>query len=164
MTLFLMITHAPEKVLKTISSRCLSIRVLPPGDSFASTGMTDEISEYASLFADLSEGLMKKDLMTVLEVGESLAGLSSREQQKAFCRYASERFRQLFLLQQGMDTLAAIPEEERDFYTRFAAACKKSFPRQAVAQLDRAVLLIEHNVSQKILFADLADRLIMSMK
>ena len=163
MTLFLMITHAPEKVLKTISSRCLSIRVLPPGDSFASLGMTEEVSEYASLFADLTEGLMAKDLLTVLEVGESLAGLSSREKQKAFCRYASERFRQLFLLQQGLENLVTLPEEERPFYERFAAACKKSFPRQAAAQLDRAVQLIERNVSQKIIFADLADRLFMNL-
>jgi len=172
-TLFLMITHAPEKVLKTISSRCLSIRVLPPesadgaashsGQSACHSERSEGISEYASLFADLAEGLMEKNLLTVLEVGESLAGLASREKQKAFCRYASERFRQLFLLQQGLDALVAIPEEERPFYDRLAAACKKSFPRQAAAGLDRAAMLIERNVSQKIIFTDLADRLFMSM-
>lgn len=170
MTLFLMITHAPEKVLKTISSRCLSIRVLPPVDSMDkpwNDGMkgeaSGEISENASLFADLAEGLMAKDLMTLLEVGESLSALPSREKQKAFCRDAAERFRQVFLIQQGMEALVTVPAVDRPFYDRLAAACKKNFPRQAAAQLDRAVLLIERNVSQKILFTDLADRLFMNM-
>ena len=162
MTLFLMITHAPEKVLKTISSRCLSIRVLPPGEGSTDQPWNDD-GEYATLFGDLMEGLMAGDLLTALEVGESLAGLASREKQKAFCRYAAGCFRQLFLLQQGLNDLVTLPEQERPFYDRLSAACKKSFPRLAAERLDKAVLLIERNVSQKIVFTDLVDRLYMSM-
>lgn len=160
-TLFVMITHAPEKVLKTISSRCLSIRVLPPrGDlSFRPSEASEEISEYASLFGELMDALLEKNLLTALEVGESLAALSSREKQKAFCRYAGEGFRNVFLLQQGLEQLAGVPEEEMDYYRRLAGALKRSFPRLAATQLDRAVTLIERNVNQKIIFTDLVDRL-----
>ena len=160
-TLFLMITHAPEKVLKTISSRCLSIRVLPPRVdlSFRPSEASGEISEYASLFGELMDALLEKNLLTALEVGESLAALSSREKQKAFCRYAGEGFRDVFLLQQGLEQLAGVPEEEMDYYRRLAGTLKRSFPRLAATQLDRAVTLIERNVNQKIIFTDLVDRL-----
>ena len=157
-TLFLMVTHAPEKVLKTISSRCLSIRVLPPKD-YPDTPGNDGFSEYASLFNDLMDALLEKNLLTALEVGESLAALSSREKQKAFCRYAGECLRDVFLLQQGLDRLAGIPDEEMDYYRRLAGTLKRTFPRTASAQLDRAVTLIERNVNQKIIFTDLVDRL-----
>ena len=157
-TLFLMITHAPEKVLKTISSRCLSIRVLPPTDS-TDKPWNDEVTEISSLFNDLMDALLEKNLLTALEVGESLAALSSREKQKAFCRYAGECLRDVFLLQQGLDRLAGVPEEEVDYYRRLAGTLKRNFPRIAAAQLDRAVTLIERNVNQKIIFTDLVDRL-----
>lgn len=155
-TLFLMITHAPEKVLKTISSRCLSIRVLPPSLSSRPSEASGEIS---SLFGELMDALLEKNLLTALEVGESLAALSSREKQKDFCRYAGECLREVFLLQQGMEQLTRIPEEETDYYRRLAGTLKRSFPRLAAAQLDRAVTLIERNVNQKIIFTDLVDRL-----
>ena len=159
-TLFLMITHAPEKVLKTISSRCLSIRILPPtADARSESGMTEEVSEIASLFNDLMDAMLEKNLLTALEVGESLAALSSREKQKAFCRYAGESLRDVFLLQQGLDQLAGVPEEEMDYYHRLAGTLKRNFPRVAATQLDRAVTLIERNVNQKIIFTDLVDRL-----
>ena len=168
-TLFLMITHAPEKVLKTISSRCLSIRVLPPkGDFSTALEMTEDglssrpneaSGEISSLFNDLMDALLEKNLLTALEVGESLAALSSREKQKAFCRYASECLRDVFLLQQGLDRLAGVPEDEMDYYRRLAGTLKRNFPRMAATQLDRAVTLIERNVNQKIIFTDLVDRL-----
>ena len=157
-TLFLMITHAPEKVLKTISSRCLSIRALPPREDLSSRP-NEEVGEIASLFNDLMDALLEKNLLTALEVGESLAALSSREKQKAFCRYAGECLRDVFLLQQGLDRLAGVPDEEMDYYRRLAGTLKRNFPRTAAAQLDRAVTLIERNVNQKIIFTDLVDRL-----
>lgn len=168
-TLFLMITHAPEKVLKTISSRCLSIRVLPPKREFSTAlemtgdGLSprpnEESGEISSLFNDLMDALLEKNLLTALEVGESLSALSSREKQKAFCRYAGECLRDVFLLQQGLDRLAGVPDEGMDYYRRLAGTLKRNFPRTAATQLDRAVTLIERNVNQKIIFTDLVDRL-----
>jgi len=158
MTLFLMITHAPEKVMKTISSRCLSIRVLPDVAAPQREATADEAA-FATLLSDLMEAVLAKDLLSALEVGESLAALSSREKQKAFCSYAGEAFRTLFLLQQGVPSLVDIDPEEREFYERMAAGLKKNFPRLAMSALDRAFRLIERNVNQKIIFADLANRL-----
>ena len=159
-TLFLLVTHQPEKVLPTIFSRCLFLRVHPFTREEARRVHPQQGGEaVADLFYDLMNALVQKDLLGALETGEAAAALDSREKQKAFCKFAGEGFRNIFLLQQGLEELADIPEDEAEFYRDMAARCRKTFPRQAVAALDRAVLLIERNVNQKILFADLVDRL-----
>ena len=61
-TLFLFVTHSPERVLKTISSRCQMIRVLPASaDEIAAalprwTGIDGEAARYAADFASGSLG------------------------------------------------------------------------------------------------------------
>lgn len=161
-TLFALITHAPEKVLPTIFSRCLFLRVSPLSREDrvkAHPAEREGQTVFEDLFHDLMEALVRKDLLSALETGEALAALESREKQKAFCAYAAEGVRNLFLLQQGLSSLTDIPQERRGDYGRWAGALRKTFPRQALSYLDRAHQLIERNVSQKILFTDLADRL-----
>ncbi len=165
-TLFLLVTHQPEKVLTTIASRCLFLRIPPftreealrihPQERGEMTGLAD-------LFHDLMEAVTSRDLLGALETGGALADLGNREKQKAFCRFAGEALRDIFLLQQGMAGLAGIPEDERPFYEKMAAKCRRTFPRQALACLDRAVVLLERNVNQKILFTDLVDRFYMTV-
>ena len=96
-TLFIFITHAPEKVLQTIFSRCQSIRVLPLSKSemeqVRELNPFDDSEEYNSfmdLFSDLMNALVAKDLLSALECGETIAALESREKQKAFCTFAAE--------------------------------------------------------------------------
>ena len=161
-TLFLLITHAPEKVLTTISSRCLHLRVQP-----LSPEAEDEVhareaagdAVLADLFHDLLNALVEKDLLGALETGEAVAALESRERQKAFCRVAARDLRTLFLLQQKLPALTHVKADEEDYYKRMAAALKPAFPRLALACLDRALLLIERNVNQKILFTDMVNQL-----
>ena len=91
-----------------------------------------------------------------------MAELGSREKQKRFCRVASEGLRNIFLLQQGLPDLADLLGDEKPFYEEMAAKLRKNFSRQALAALDRALLLVERNVNQKILFTDLVNRLYMT--
>jgi len=161
-TLFLMVTHDPEKVLKTIYSRCLFMRVLPLSREDEHRFHPEEGAElqaHGDLFADLMNALMDKDLMSALEAGEAMAALSSREKQKSFCKFASAGMRKVFLLQQKLPALADLREDERPFYEKMAASFKKTFPRNAMTQIDRAAGLLERNVNQKIIFTDLVDRL-----
>ena len=162
-TLFLFITHAPEKVLLTISSRCLHLRVQPLSpEAEREAHATDaaENSVLSDLFHDLLEAVVARDLLKALETGEAVADLKVREQQKRFCRLASEDLRRIFLLQK-MPELALLPEGEEDFFRRMAASLKPTFPRKGMAALDRSLLLIERNVNQKILFTDLVNTLYM---
>jgi len=149
-TLFLLVTHAPEKVLTTIRSRCQVLRVQPRKIESAALKFDD-----GGLLSALMDALIARDLSAALEVGESLAALPSRENAKAFCKFAAEKFRTVFLIQQGLTSLAPTDEEA----ARWAKAVKRTFPRKALEVLDRTLGRIGRNVNLKILFADLVDRL-----
>ena len=192
-TLFLMITHSPEKVMQTISSRCQAIRVLPyskeeitevlvssfgkgreeaeqaalvAGGSIGAAlqylSGKEDFQEQAGIFRNLMEALSSRDLAAALACGEEMAALGSREKQKAFCKFAGESLRKIFLLQQGLTQIAGISSEESEFLTSMSARCKKNFPRLALSCIDRAAMLIDRNVNQKILFCDLVGRMYLS--
>ena len=164
-TLFLLVTLQPEKVMTTIFSRCLFMRVRPfsrEEDRTIHAKEGAEATEYADLFHDLLDALTRKDLLGALETVDAVADLGSREKQKRFCKVAGEGLRNIFLLQQGLTDLADIVGDERPFYEEMAAKLRKNFSRQALTALDRALLLLERNVNQKILFTDLVNRLYMT--
>ncbi len=153
LTQFLLIAHQVDKVLPTILSRCQRIRILPAGTAsevpFADADLLDE----------LMAALLSKDLLLAQEMSERIASLPSRESAKAFCAYASDRFRQVFLAQQGITGAGGISPKAREWASR----CRKTFPRQALEVLDRAQNLIGRNVNLKILFSDMADRLFLAI-
>ena len=160
-TLFLLITQAPEKVLQTISSRCLHLRVQPfsqEDDALVHAQEAAGNTLLQDLFHDLLDALVARDLLKALETGEAVADLKVREQQKTFLRLASEDLRRLFLLQKSA-SLVRLPQGQEDYYKRVAQALKPTFPRKALESLDRALLLLERNVNQKILFTDMVDQL-----
>lgn len=188
-TIFVLITHAPEEVLPTISSRCQGVRVLPltrdevvselvrrgaseddaqgvAALSGGSVGLAlrelngkEDLSQMRDLLHALLESMLARDLKGSLEVGESLAALESREKQKLFCNFATEALRNIFLLQQGMENIAAISASEAEFLRNVAARCKKSFSRNGLEVLSKASYLIDRNVSQKMVFTNVVDRL-----
>lgn len=150
-TQFVFVTHNPEKVMRTIASRCQTIRVIPGGES----GVTESFDE----FGILMDALCRHNLLEALDVSETLAALPSREKAKSFCKFASSSLRTIFLLQQGVGNMAG--DDERA--ARWASSCRKTFPRVAAAAFDRATMLIDRNVNLKIIFADLVNRLYFSV-
>lgn len=154
-TLFLLVTHEPDKVLTTIASRCLRLRILPKAGAFRSVAQEGD----PELLRRLMQAVLSRDLVSALEAADSAAALPSRERAKGFCRYAAERMRFVFLLQQGMDALVPVPEAELPELRDWAKRCPKPFPRKAADALSRAQEMIGRNVNLKILFADLADRI-----
>ena len=148
-TQFLLIAHQPEKVLTTISSRCQRIRVRP-GTAPAEPDFPD-----GALLDEWMAALLDRDLLGALEASERIASLPSRESAKAFCIFAADRLRRMFLCQQGISLAGDVPPQVR----QWAAKCRRTFPRQALEVLDRTQSLIGRNVNLKILFADMADRM-----
>jgi len=150
-TQFVLITHNPENVLQTISSRCQRIRIAPR------QGAAQTISSAfpRELLPQYMDALVSRDLLSALEVSDRIASLPSREVAKAFCREASEVMRNLFISSQGIRGLADADEQT----IRWAGSCRKTFPRMALFALSRAITLIDRNVNQKIVFTDLTDRL-----
>ena len=152
-TLFLLITHSPEKVLTTIFSRCLLMRVLPQQRSrYVEQGLPE-------LFYDMMNALVAHDLAAALETVDEMTALPSREKQKSFLKYAAEGIRNVFLLQQGLPQVTTFPEDEEAFYKALSKNCKRTFARNGLGVLDRSLMLLERNVSQKILFTDMVCKL-----
>jgi DNA polymerase-3 subunit delta' len=169
-TLFLFITHAPEKVLQTIFSRCQSIRVMPLTKEEQQLVrqrrpvVEDEAAnQFMELFYDLMNAVTSNNLMGTLECGEALAALDSREKQKAFCNFAACCIRKIFMLQQNLQQIADVGDDEYAFYADMAAKCPKGFCVKAIANIEKVVAMIDRNVSSKILFCDLVNRIFMNI-
>ena len=169
-TVFIFITHAPEKVLQTIFSRCQSVRVLPltKDEAAAVRDMNpfDDSEEHAmfmELFTDLMNAVTGRDLMAALECGEVMAALDSREKQKAFCTFASECIRKIFMIQQNLPQLAGVSEEEKEFYDMISRSVSKGFCSKSITNIEKVVAMIDRNVSSKILFCDLVNRMFLSV-
>jgi DNA polymerase-3 subunit delta' len=169
-TLFIFITHAPEKVLQTIFSRCQSIRVMPLTKEEAAQVKTlnpfddrEDYNVFMDLFSDLMNAVVARDLMAALECGEVIAALDSREKQKAFCAFMGECIRKIFMIQQKMPQIAGIADEEQEFYSVMAEKCGKGFCSKSIANIEKVVAMIDRNVSSKILFCDLVNRMFLSV-
>lgn len=192
-TLFIFITHAPEKVLQTIFSRCQSVRVLPMtkdevaqslermgvpqqdaaskaavsggsvGVALGMIGDKEEYNMFMDLFSDLMNSVVAKDLLSSLECGEQISALDSREKQKAFCIFASDCIRRIFMVQQNLPQIAGIRDEEAVFYGKMAEACGKKFCSRTITNIEKAVALVDRNVNSKIVFCDLVNRMFLSI-
>lgn len=155
LTQFIFITHNGGLVLPTISSRCQHIKLSKSSGKGAVEGSAEQIQ----LFRQLMQGLLIHDLYACLEIGDSLAGLPSREKAKTFCTFASGVLRNIFLYQQGMGPLAAQGAYSEAELSDWATRSKKTFPRKGLDAFSKAQMLIARNVNTKILFTDLVNSL-----
>ncbi len=169
-TIFLFITHSPEKVLQTIFSRCQSLRVLPLSKeereavrAMAPEEDREEYETFMELFTNLMNALAARDLLAALECGEQMASLDSREKQKAFCTFAGECIRKIFMLQQKLPQIAGISLEEETFYADMAQKCGRKFCSKTVSNIEKVAYMIDRNVNSKILFCDLVNRMFFSI-
>jgi len=129
------------------------------GAALQSLSPDSDATSLRDLFSDLIGNLAERNLQAALETGEAIVALDSREKQKAFCIFAGEQLRKIFMLQQGMDAIAGIPPQEEAFYRDAAVRCSKSFCRKGAEILSRTAGLLERNVGQKMLFCNMVTRL-----
>ncbi len=164
-TVFVFVTHAPEKMMQTVFSRCQSMRVLPLTREEAEyvRGVEAPDPEYSEMFRTLFSAALSRNLLQALEVGEGAAALPSRERQKAFCGYLSSCIRKIFLLGQSRAELAGILPEEKSFYETLAPRVGAAACMKMEKAIDRTVSLIDRNVNSKMLFCDLVNRIFISI-
>ena len=169
-TVFILVTHSPEDVLLTISSRCQHMRVLPLSTEevvrtlVEQRGVDPESAAEAAAYADGSVGMALQYLSGAGDAGlfqdlftEMIGNLTDRKLGAVL--EVGEALRKIFLLQQGMEAVASIPPQEEAFYKDAAARLGKTFCRKALDILGRTARLLERNVGQKILFCNMMTRL-----
>ncbi|MBQ1938445.1 MAG: hypothetical protein II364_05710 [Bacteroidales bacterium] len=189
MTLFLFITHHPQRVLQTIFSRCQSLRLPPLSESelseaLSERGYTPEAVQesvrqsagsmgvalshlenqaddelYFQWFTQLLQALLKKDLLEALSIGEQIAEQPSREKQKAFCIFASDMLRKIFLMQRGMADLSYTSAARMSLCQTLSSQVSRNFSTRMLPVLDKLVYYMDRNVNRKILFTDLINRM-----
>lgn len=163
-TYYLLVTHAPEKIIQTIFSRCSSLRVPPftkeqavQAKSLAPES-SDQTSELFMLtFENLIKAVVNGDLLQCIDFAESMDALKNRNTQKDFCTWSTLYLRDIFLQQQGLSSLGG--DINKEFTLWAAGRLVPSFVRRSMAAFDEAYRLIDRNVSAKMAFTDLSDTL-----
>ena len=58
---------------------------------------------------------------------------------------------------------AGVAEEEQEFYSAMAGKCGRTFCSKSITNIEKVVAMIDRNVSSKILFCDLVNRMFLSV-
>ncbi|MBQ9172554.1 MAG: hypothetical protein IJV54_12025 [Bacteroidales bacterium] len=134
------------------------------GEALYALSRREETSATRELFFTLMENIVSRDYLATLETGDVIASMDSREKQKAFCNFAGECIRKIFMLQQGLEEISGIMPQERDFYVEMAGKCGRSFCRSSLDIIGRAAQRLERNVGQKIIFCNMVSRMFGSVR
>ena len=163
-TLFLLVTHHPERLLPTIRSRCQPVAVPPLSrEERQRTGSgPDDNADYREIAKSILEAGLAKRLADLFPQWEMLADLG-REKQREWCLYMERYLRQIFLIARGLDDLAGFDPREEAVLRSFAARVKPSFYEKAFATLEDALASIGSNVNPKLVFCDLTNRLLLAL-
>ena len=130
------------------------------GVALSQVGGNEGREAFMNIFGDLLQAVADRDLLSALETAEFAAALESREKQKQLLAFIADGLRKLFLVQQGMENISYADSDELDFYRRMSGRISRRFSRLILQHLDRASMLLSRNVSQKMIFADLASRMV----
>ena len=163
-TLFIMISHHCERLLQTIRSRVriFNLKPLSREEKLLTRQSNPSESEYADAIEALLEAGLAKNVAGLFPLWEALAD-SGREQQKDFCLYAENYVRNVFLCSKGLQGMLDIDGGLRSKVEDLARRIKPTFYARAFAHLESALGSIAANGNAKLIFCDLADKLLLSL-
>lgn len=157
-TYFFLISQAPEKVIGTIRSRCLSINLMPLDSSLIS----GKESPYFPLFTQMLNDCISKNLTGLLSSNNDIL-LLGREKQKEFCKWSEAFLRKILLVKKGIPTIAAIPDAEKEAVYSLAGKLPDKFFEKAFNHLEGARNAVESNVNAKMVFFNLCNLFFVSI-
>lgn len=163
-TFFILVSHAPEKLLSTIRSRCQLIRLKPLSRQEKASSGTEATAnpEYQQILGDLFEAGMGKKLIDTFPVWELLAQMG-REKQREFCLYGENILRKIYMVACGLESVADICSGEEELVRKVAANVRPTFHERAFAAFEEAISAIDSNVNAKLLFCDLCNRILLAL-
>jgi DNA polymerase III subunit delta' len=114
-------------------------------------------------FSDLMRLCWKKDVPGLLQWCGSMTGIG-RERQKSFLGYSLRMIRENFILNCQVPELALLTQQEEDFSSRFFPYINQDNAYKIVDEINKAQYHIEANGNDKIIFLDMALKLIKLIK
>ena len=193
-TVFLLVSEQPDMLLSTIVSRTQRVNLHPLSDqeiegflrirySLVEEDARDiahrsagsllkameniQLSEENRLCFDLFVNLMrmayKRDIRSLKAWSEQVAGMG-RERQKNLLEYCQRMVRENFITNFRHPEMVYMNPDEESFSVRFAPFINERNIFQIMALLEEAQTHIEQNVSARMVFFDMALRMIVEMK
>lgn len=193
-TVFLLVSEQPDMLLSTIVSRTQRVNLHPLSDqeiegflrirySLVEEDARDiahrsagsllkameniQLSEENRLCFDLFVNLMrmayKRDIRSLKAWSEQVAGMG-RERQKNLLEYCQRMVRENFITNFRHPEMVFMNPDEESFSVRFAPFINERNIFQIMALLEEAQTHIEQNVSARMVFFDMALRMIVEMK
>lgn len=163
-TLFILVSHAPEKIISTIRSRCQRIQLKPLSKAEREeAGITVQTNpEYQELLVQLLRAGISKSIIDTFPIWEALADMG-REKQKEWCIYAENYIRKIYLTASSLDSIADTAPSEAGTIREFADKIKPSFYERGFKALEGAIASVESNVNAKLTFCNLCNLLLLSL-
>ena len=157
-TLFLLVSHNPERILQTIRSRCQRIQLKPLSrEERKAAGLsTAATPEFSELLRQLLTVSLEKKLIDTFPLWESLSEMG-RERQRDWCLYAEQTIRKIYLVASGLEDLAETEPDEAERIRDFARRLNPAFYEKAFKALEGVLSAIDSNVNPKLIFCNLAN-------
>lgn len=163
-TLFIMVSHAPERVMSTIRSRCQLIRMKPlSAEERKRAGISASTNpEYQELLVQLLRAGIAKSVIDTFPVWETLADFG-REKQKEWCVWSENFIRKIYMTASSLETLAETAPSEEAVVRELAGKIKPAFYEKAFKALESVISSIDSNVNPKLTFCNLSNILLLSI-
>ena len=157
-TLFILVSHAPDKILSTIRSRCQRIQLKPLStEEHRRAGLSSQTNpEFRELLTGIIKAGLDKRLIDTFPIWESLAEMG-REKQRDWCLYSEKFIRNIYLTSLSMQTVADTDPAEEAIITELASKIKPDFYEKAFRALESAIGSVEGNVNAKLTFCNLCN-------
>ena len=118
---------------------------------------------YLELFMTLMRTAYKRDIQAMKLWGEQVAALG-RERQKGLLEYCQRMIRENFIMNFGRNEMLYLAPEERSFSEKFSPFVNENNIFGIMEELSEAQKHVEQNVNAKMIFFDMALRMIVWIK
>lgn len=118
----------------------------------------DEQSENASLFLQLVEMGINKDMVSMFDIWNNISGWG-KEAQKSFCIESIDILRKIYMIGLGITDISYANKQEQEKLKRVSERLKPDFYEKGYNFFNNAVDCIERNVNPKFIFCDLCNRI-----
>jgi DNA polymerase-3 subunit delta' len=115
-------------------------------------------SENGALFMQMLEMGIKKDLVSMFDIWNNIAGWG-KEAQKSFCVESLEILRKIYMTGLGVTDISYANKQEQEKLKKVSEHLKPDFYEKGYNIFNNAIDCIERNVNPKFIFCDLCNRI-----